>query len=97
MTTLETWIEDNVTVAVTDAQGVYAPQVFASNYHRHNIDAETWECILTGPDHPEYWEAWTDVERDWESPEGETIFHNGDILLVQNGDTAPDGWTDLLC
>ena len=55
-----------IDLLVSDAMGVYIPQIFArfdfTNWT--GIDQEDIEILLRGPDHPEsenYWDAWSMV------------------------------------
>lgn len=48
---------------VADRQGVYIPQSFAENnsYEWLGLLDEDIRILNSGPDHPEYWDAWNDV------------------------------------
>ena len=53
-----------INLLVSDANGIYVPQVFATNYDLSlwsNIDPEDLTTIEEGPDHEYYWEAWNNI------------------------------------
>lgn len=51
---------------LSDARGVYIPRDFANSFadrakHVKNVKDEDWTILEAGPDHEQYWDAWTDV------------------------------------
>jgi hypothetical protein len=73
-----------------DSCGVYIPRDFAEEIDRgcvHGVDAETWAVLEAGPDHPEYWDAWTDVTEyaivtDPTTGAEYRVVHDGDCWLI---------------
>lgn len=46
--------------------GIYVPQRFCQCFQRLScVSQEDWEICLSGPDHPDYWEAWDTILGDW--------------------------------
>lgn len=51
---------------VDDSYGDNVPQVFCKRYFKpESVDKESWEICLSGPNHEEYWEAWSEVLLSW--------------------------------
>ena len=75
---------DSINLLVSDANGVYVPQVFAENYDLSlwsGIDQEDLETINQGPDNEYYWEAWNNILN------SATYSHEGNQYhLHQDGD-----------
>ena len=48
------------------ARGIYLPRDFVNRFsepeqHISGIEADTLDILRSGPDHKDYWEAWTEV------------------------------------
>lgn len=75
---------DALNLLVSDANGVYVPQVFAKAYDLSlwsGIDQEDIDIIDQGPDQEGYWDAWTNILS------SATYQHGGDQYhLHQDGD-----------
>ena len=78
-------LEDNMSILITDAQGVYLPQVFASAYGDHpelvGADADDIATLIAGPEHEWYWEAWQNI-CDNATLSGKSLYQQGDLWLV---------------
>ena len=89
----DTKVEEKTAVMIDGQYGVYIPQMFASSY----LEDQRWigaslddvNNLVSGPDHPEYWEAWEHVldkahymdkdGRDWKLwQEGDLFAYTGD-------------------
>jgi hypothetical protein len=67
------------------ARGIYIPRDFAESISLNDwtgIDKADFEILLSGPDHEDYWEAWTQVLDNAESNCGATLYQDGDLFLV---------------
>lgn len=71
---------------VDSHHGIYVPQVFAETVRRdlfgETISAEEWDILAAGPDHPQYWECWHDVEMSAETADGISLYKDGDLWAV---------------
>lgn len=91
----EQWVEKHVHCIITDSNGIYIPQIFAERYidetHPDLSEklADDLNILLQGPDHSEYWEAWNEIEQEWMSANGQHIFQNSDLFLI---DGKPPEW-----
>ena len=53
-----------LSLMISDAHGVYIPQVFTQKYDRSawgQISDWAWETCAAGPDAEGYWDAWTEL------------------------------------
>jgi len=51
---------------LSDARGIYIPRDFANSFADRDksvrgVSAEDWAILEAGPDHDQYWDAWSDV------------------------------------
>lgn len=75
------------------ARGIYIPQNFAESISLDDwtgIDKSDFEILLSGPDHEDYWDAWTQVLDNAESKCGATLYQNGDLFLVYRDKALSD-------
>lgn len=68
---------------VDGSHGIYVPRAFATNFNMSDwgVDVDTVTILLAGPDHADYWEAWSDVEG-----RTEATFDGKRWVLEQDGD-----------
>mgnify|MGYP001070940851 CR=1 FL=1 len=81
---------------ISDGFGVYIPQMFTERFEQRNISDEDWQIAASGPDHEWYWEAWDTIQQDWEGPNGEMLWQDGDLFLIYKGtvwDHETHSWT----
>ena len=77
--------------------GIYAPEVFANRIAGISesmdaklvCDSDDLNILRKGPDHPEYLEAWIDIERDYVLHDGKhewSVFQDdcGNIWLIRD-------------
>ena len=78
-------IENNTRLLITDAQGIYLPQVFANAYGDHpdlvGANANDLQTISAGPDHEHYWEAWNSI-LDNATLHGKSLHQDGHLWLI---------------
>jgi len=74
---------------VDGAMGIYCAQQFARRIHRAEwtgIDQETFDILMSGPDHEHYYDAWDDVLRFAEFKDAAEqkwrVEQDGDVFLV---------------
>jgi hypothetical protein len=70
---------------VDSRNGIYCPQVFAKTVNREmfpDIKNDVWSILEAGPEHEEYWDAWSDDVEGQESTDGATIYQDGDVWAV---------------
>lgn len=81
-------------ILIEDNYGIYIPKYFANAFEDRksrvqDIDDETWKILEKGPDHPEYWEAWSDIEQNAVVTNIEGIryfiYMDGDCWLIPFG------------
>ena len=75
------------------ARGIYIPQNFAESISLDEwtgIDKSDFDILLAGPDHEDYWEAWTQVLDNAESNCGATLWQDGDLFLVYRDKALAD-------
>lgn len=54
-----------IEILLSDNRGVYIPRDFADfGGNWDGVTAEDIEILQAGPDHADYWEAWSAIERD---------------------------------
>ena len=54
-----------IELLLSDNRGVYIPRDFADfGGNWDGVSAEDIEILQAGPDHADYWEAWSAIERD---------------------------------
>lgn len=78
---------------LSDARGVYIPRDFANSFTDRakwvqGVDDATWAILEAGPDHDEYWDAWTDVCDNATVTDGSTVcrlYQDGDLWLIPEG------------
>lgn len=74
-----------LSLMISDAHGVYIPQVFTQKYERDawgTIDDWSWEACAAGPDADGYWDAWTAI-----LDNASHVDENGNLwFLHQDGD-----------
>lgn len=76
-------------------RGIYIPQTFAKTidltkvipYEGMDYDIQT---CLDGPDNDEYWEAWDNVIDELKFTDGSTLYQDGDLWAIADGETIPD-------
>ena len=94
----EQWVADHVHCIITDSHGIYIPQIFAERYidktHPELSEklAVDFAILLYGPYHSEYWDAWNEIEQEWTSANGQHIFQNSDLFLIDG--KPPEGLDD---
>ena len=64
-------------LAVDGSRGIYVPKFFAENYPSC-MDGSERDTLLAGPDHPDYWDVWSDIQ-------GSECW-DGDIWQGESGD-----------
>ena len=71
------------------ARGIYIPQFFAESIKREcvsGVSEEDWNILESGPDHEQYWDAWTDVLDNAELTDSSgvvwTLYQDGDLWLI---------------
>lgn len=78
---------------INSAAGIYIPQWFAEQYQQLLLNPEKHkgdiQILLSGPDHPEYWDAWQDI-LDSELTNGCQLYHNEDLWLLEDGEEWPE-------
>lgn len=76
-------LRENIFDCIIDGHhGVYVPQTFAQKYPQSNIDKETWDILLGGPDDESYQEAWGSVVNEWENGHYRLdLGESGDLFL----------------
>lgn len=89
-------------VCIVDGHfGIYVPQAWAERYGQQavdsaGVDTRDLRILLAGPDHPDYWDAWTDV-LDAYCHEVDGVSHflwqDGDLFEYPE-DVAHFGWWD---
>jgi len=55
---------NKINLLVSDANGIYVPQVFAKNFDLslwNNIDEDDLATIESGPETEHYWDAWQNI------------------------------------
>lgn len=54
---------ENAVLLIDGAHGVYVPKAFAERFdlREWGVESADIEILKAGPDHPDYWEAWSDV------------------------------------
>ena len=81
---------------IPDSYGQYIPQTFAEQYGSHcqNVKDGDISILRTGPEHPEYWEAWNDVERDailvGNDGTRYTLYQDSNLYAIKEGADIPD-------
>lgn len=90
-------IPSTSTILITSGMGIYIPQAFMEQYGDqvtgiHEHDRTT---LLDGPDNPDYWECWNDVEQnaviDAESDSPCFIVQDEDLWCIPEKDRAKYG------
>lgn len=80
------------TCIISDHHGVYIPQFFAKYYLSsdalYGVSIDDYETLLAGPDEELYWDAWDNTLQNFVGPNGETLFQDGDLFLLE--------WNDLI-
>lgn len=74
--------DDKLQHVVDSHHGIYSPQIFAQRFPKGPCADEDWRILLEGPDHPNYWDVWSDVADNWES-DGFVILESEGIFLVR--------------
>ena len=79
---------------INSANGIYIPQIFAENYSHLLLhpekNKEDMQILLSGPGHPEYWEAWFDI-LDAKLTNGCELWPDEDLWLLEKNEEWP-GW-----
>lgn len=73
-----------------DRHGIYIPQYFAESIVSEcltSVNPDDMAILRAGPEHPEYWDAWCDVECNAIVIDPETgiqyrLYQDGDLWLV---------------
>ena len=86
-------IRGDVELFLSDNRGIYIPRDFAECVVRTavtGISNEDYEILEAGPEHDQYWDAWSDVcdnavLTDPVSGVVSTLYQNGDLWLVPEG------------
>jgi len=97
-TQAEQWVKKHVHCIITDSNGIYIPQIFAERFidetHPELSEklADDFDILLDGPDHSEYWEAWSEIEQKWMGANGQHILQNSDLFLIDG--KPPEGLDD---
>lgn len=76
---------------VDGVRGIYTPQAFAERYGDlvELIPQEDLKVLLAGPEHPNYWEVWGEMDGRMMTMSGckWTITHeDGDVFAVREDD-----------
>ena len=89
---------------LSDGHGQYIPQLFAKSFQDRaknveGVSDDDWAALDAGPDHSEYWDAWSDVIDNAivTDDAGQTfrVYQDGDCWLVPIGmtwDEEADAW-----
>ena len=78
--------------------GAFAPKVFAKNYPSC-MDGSERDTLLAGPDHPDYWDVWSDIRGrgcwDGDIWQGES----GDIFILSDSPMQAliTAWESMEC
>ena len=81
---------------LSDWHGQYIPQEFAKEYGEQckGIDWADMQCLLTGPDHPYYWDTWDSIEQNaiLVAKDGTeyTLYLNNDLWAIPKGMEIPE-------
>jgi hypothetical protein len=71
------------------ARGIYIPQYVAETIRRDMVkyvSDEDWAILESGPDHPDYWEAWDSFLNNAETTDGAIFWQNGDLWMIYADD-----------
>jgi hypothetical protein len=74
------------------ARGIYIPQHFAESHNPDKwkyLDPADMDILRAGPDHPDYWDAWSDVMDKAETVDGGVLHQDGDLWVIY-ADAARD-------
>ena len=67
------------------ARGIYIPQHFAESHnpeHWTGINPEDLAILKTGPEHDQYWDAWSDTLDNAETTDGGKLHQDGDLWVI---------------
>lgn len=79
---------------LNDSRGIYIPRDFANSFADRaktvsGVDADTWSILDAGPDHENYWDAWSDVCDNakiiGDSGVEYFVYQDGDCWLIPRG------------
>lgn len=81
---------NNVTLALSDARGVYIPQHFVEGFSLEawGLSPDSWavQQCLAGPESEGYWDAWDELLRTAKHVDGNgiewTLHQDGDLWFV---------------
>lgn len=85
-------------LAVDGSRGIYVPKFFAENYPSC-MDGSERDTLLAGPDHPDYWDVWSDIQGSecWDGNiwQGES----GDVFIISDSpmDISVMDWSNSEC
>ena len=89
---------------LNDSRGQYIPRDFAQSFVNRaksvtGVSDEDWAILEAGPDHEQYWDAWTEVEQNAritdENGVKYRIYQDGDCWLIPEGMEYNDGDGDM--
>ena len=87
---LESFIDANVAIELSDRHGQYIPQLFHEHFPQSNIKQDDWDAIAD-PDCEWYWDAWANVLDNYEC-NGRILHQSGDLFSIDK--TALDKLSD---
>jgi hypothetical protein len=75
---------------INDNQGIFIPQTFAEKYGDNwfLVNSDALDIVKEGPNHPQYWDAWSDVLDDAYLRDNDgnrwKLWQDGDLWMVCN-------------
>ena len=75
---------------IGDNQGIFIPQSFAERYGDNwfLVNSDALDIVKEGPNHPEYWDAWSDVLDDATLTDNNNniwrLYQDGDLWMFCN-------------
>jgi len=92
------WADLHVELLLDGSRGCYLPRDWAEVYGETAGESlqEDVAILLDGPSPKNewYWEVWTRILDFWQGPQGECLYQDGDLFLISEPETAPDGFWD---
>jgi hypothetical protein len=78
---------------IDSSRGQYIPQAFALSFANRaknvtGVDEDTWAILEAGPEHEEYWDAWSSIDNAFIIADNGLryhVLHDEDVWLVPVG------------